>query len=473
MNFRLSNPISLPAFSLSLPVPPFPPPTRCCLHCRPEAADFLALSLPSSVRFPLCLGFLLFLLPSMALILDAFLEILRQPTAADVAAELAVFVFPFWVAVVMGLLLGWAWRPQWATGLVGAERHESPMQLLPRSEPSAASVSLAAEKADINADEKRGICSSNKPVVTEEDLEHLFRLVEETDGGPAWQKMMEKSLPNMDYQAWKREPETGPPQYRSSTIYEDTTAEILRDFFWDDDFRIKNGWDDMLLQHAKLKECMSTGTMIVQWVRKFPFFCSDREYIIGRRIWQSGQTYYCITKGVPCSEIPRRNKPRRVDLYYSSWCIRPVESKRDGQMTACEILLFHHEDMGIPWEIAKLGVRQGMWGCVKRIEPGLRAYQAARKSNEPLSRFALMSQINSKFDADQLISIENSTDSSTDIEEAEKPKSWASNIPRFVIIGGAVAVACSLDHGLLTKAVIFGVARRFARIGKQGIVGRA
>ncbi|XP_074583008.1 uncharacterized protein LOC141839203 isoform X2 [Curcuma longa] len=404
----------------------------------------------------------------MALILDAFLEILRQPTAADVAAELAVFFFAFWVAVVAGLLLGWAWRPRWAAGLVGGERHEPPMQLLPLPEPSAASVSLAAEKAGTKVDEK-----SNKPVVTEEDLEHLFRLVEETDGGPAWQKMMEKSLPTMDYQAWKRDTEAGRPQYRSSTIYEDTTAEILRDFFWDDDFRIKNGWDDMLLQHATLKECMSTGTMIVQWVRKFPFFCSDREYIIGRRIWQSGQTYYCITKGVPCSEIPRRNKPRRVDLCYSSWCIRPAESKRDGQMTACEILLFHHEDMGIPWEIAKLGVRQGMWNCVKKIEPGLRAYQAARKSNEPLSRFALMSQINSKFDADQLRSIENSTASSTDIVEAEKPKSWASNIPKFVIIGGAVAVACSLDHGLLTKAVIFGVARRFARIGKQGIVGRA
>lgn len=31
----------------------------------------------------------------------------------------------------------------------------------------------------------------------------------------------------------------------------------------------------------------------------------------------------CIVQGVPCSSIPRRNKPRRVDVYYSSWCIRP------------------------------------------------------------------------------------------------------------------------------------------------------
>lgn len=29
---------------------------------------------------------------------------------------------------------------------------------------------------------------------------------------------------------------------------------------------------------------------------QFPFFCSDREYIIGRRIWASGKTYYCVTK---------------------------------------------------------------------------------------------------------------------------------------------------------------------------------
>jgi hypothetical protein len=90
---------------------------------------------------------------------------------------------------------------------------------------------------------------------------------------------------------------------------------------------------------------------------QFPFFCSDREYIIGRRIWASGKTFYCVTKvwneiasllliymnertefllpvlalmpiffslqGVPRPSVPRQNKPRRVDLYYSSWCIRP------------------------------------------------------------------------------------------------------------------------------------------------------
>lgn len=29
---------------------------------------------------------------------------------------------------------------------------------------------------------------------------------------------------------------------------------------------------------------------------QFPFFCKDREYIIGRRIWECGRSYYCVTK---------------------------------------------------------------------------------------------------------------------------------------------------------------------------------
>lgn len=41
---------------------------------------------------------------------------------------------------------------------------------------------------------------------------------------------------------------------------------MVRDFFWDDDFRFK--WDDMLIHHATLEESQATGTMILQWVRK-------------------------------------------------------------------------------------------------------------------------------------------------------------------------------------------------------------
>lgn len=149
--------------------------------------------------------------------------------------------------------------------------------------------------------------------------------------------------------------------------------------------------------------------------------------------------------------------------------VKTVESRKgDGQLTACEVLLFHHEDMGIPWEIAKLGVRQGMWGAVKKIDPGLRAYQKERASGAPLSHCAFMAQINAKVSADYLRSLESNSSDSSELEthnKSEKP--LGRNIPKLLVIGGAIALACSLDRGLLTKAVIFGVARRFAKIGRR------
>lgn len=145
-----------------------------------------------------------------------------------------------------------------------------------------------------------------------------------------------------------------------------------------------------------------------------------------------------------------------------------VESRKgNGALTACEVILFHHEDMGIPREIAKFGVRQGMWWAVKKIECGFRDYQKERASSSQVSRPAFMAQINTKIDPNYLKSLE--TDEvlpeTEVVNSCEKP--GGVNIPKIVILGGVVVLACSLDRGLLTKAVVFGVARRFARIGRK------
>ncbi|KAF7828089.1 StAR-related lipid transfer protein 7, mitochondrial [Senna tora] len=423
-------------------------------------------------------------------LLSVFLGILRKSSFVDVSGDLFMFIAPLWIAVIVGVLVGWAWKPKWANfgrdmidgnGMATNDTSDAPSPSLPTflaSIPSLNSFKFqlpscipwlpnsGIQKESALAEGSSSQVENDKSsLLTERDLEHLSKLVEEKDGGPAWIQMMDRSTPNMTYQAWRRDPETGPPQYRSRTVYEDATPDMVRDFFWDDDFRMK--WDDMLIHATILEDCSATGTMVVHWVRKFPFFCSDREYVIGRRIWEAGQSYYCVTKGVPCSSVPRRNKPKRVDLYYSSWCIRPAESKKDGKMTACEVLLFHHEDMGIPWEIAKLGVRQGMWGAVKKIDPGLRAYQKERASGAPLSRCACISQITTKVTEDYLKYLENTTENLLEIENqdsSDKPN--GRNIPKLLVVGGAIALACTLDRGLLTKAVIFGVARRFAKIGR-------
>ncbi|XP_041016122.1 uncharacterized protein LOC121258644 [Juglans microcarpa x Juglans regia] len=373
---------------------------------------------------------------------------------------------------VIGILLGWAWRPKWAT----MARDELICSESKGSESS--SCSSPSWTVDNWKDKRQSSVSPTEyedcrtsqlhkdvvDLVTEEDLEHLCELVEMKDGGPRWIEMMDRSTPNMSYQAWRRDPKQGPPQYRSSSVFEDATPEIVRDFFWDDEFR--SNWDDMLASSTTIEECPTTGLMIVQWIRKFPFFCKDREYIIGRRIWESGRSYYCVTKGVSCPSVPRCDKPRRVDLYYSSWCIRAVKSKRgDGQLTACEVLLFHHEDMGIPWEIAKLRVRKGMWGTVKKIEPGLRAYQKARASGAPLSRPAFMARINSKISSEDLRSFGRADDlAETQITSASN-KSPGRIISKLLIFGWVVVLACSLDRGRLTNAFIFGAARRLANVG--------
>ncbi|XP_028756001.1 uncharacterized protein LOC114731634 [Neltuma alba] len=422
-------------------------------------------------------------------LLSALLGILAKSSVVDILGDLFIFIASLWIAVIVGVLVGWAWKPKWANfgrdmldSLVPNDNNSSSSSLSTRFA-SIPSLNLFKTKlpgfiawpSNVGYQEESSSpeCSSSqvekdKSLLTEQDLEHLCKLVEEKDGGHAWIQMMDRSTPRMSYQAWRRDPENGPPQYRSRTVFEDATPDLVRDFFWDDEFRSK--WDDMLIHATTLEECKVTGTMVVHWVRKFPFFCSDREYVIGRRIWESGQSYYCVTKGVPYPSVPRRNKPKRVDLYYSSWCIRAVESKKTGEMTACEVLLFHHEDMGIPWEIAKLGVRQGMWGAVKKIDPGLRTYQKERASGAPLSPSACMANINTKVSADYLRYLESTSSSNNNMLEIENQDSSSKpvgkTIPKLLVVGGAIALACTLDRGLLTKAVIFGVARRFAKIGR-------
>lgn len=57
-------------------------------------------------------------------------------------------------------------------------------------------------------------CGSSSPIeieksgnVSDADLRHICQLVEEKDGGPAWIHMMDRSTPNMGYQAWRRDPQ--------------------------------------------------------------------------------------------------------------------------------------------------------------------------------------------------------------------------------------------------------------------------
>ncbi|KAK8648151.1 hypothetical protein V6N13_128912 [Hibiscus sabdariffa] len=110
-----------------------------------------------------------------------------------------------------------------------------------------------------------------------------------------------------------------------------------------------------------------------------------------------GKDFLLCDKGIPYPGLPKRVKPRRVELYFSSWIIRPGESVS----LPFDSRHLHYEDMGIPKDMATLGVRHRMWGAVKKLHYGMRAYQNARKTVTSLSRCALMARIATKIHCDE------------------------------------------------------------------------
>jgi hypothetical protein len=54
----------------------------------------------------------------MGYVLSAVARVLEQKTAWGAACEMALLAGPLWAAALVGLLLGWAWRPRWAAGIV-------------------------------------------------------------------------------------------------------------------------------------------------------------------------------------------------------------------------------------------------------------------------------------------------------------------------------------------------------------------
>ncbi|AEE83452.1 Polyketide cyclase/dehydrase and lipid transport superfamily protein [Arabidopsis thaliana] len=269
------------------------------------------------------------------------LNFFKNPSFTETFVDILLCAVPIWLAVMIGLLIGWSWRPRW-TGLIylgfrsklrflwtappgfGARRLWLAFTALSafsvcrtiwsRNDTRAnkSATGSASSQTPVEDNDESGLASRGsdngtvtEDIVTENDLEHLLQLLEVGNAALEWQSMMDKTTPNMSYQAWRHEPETGPVIYRSRTVFEDATPDIVRDFFWDDEFRPK--WDFMLANFKTLEEDTQTGTMIVQWRKKVSglLILCDREYIIGRRIWESGKKYYCVTKNSVGDKTPK------------------------------------------------------------------------------------------------------------------------------------------------------------------------
>jgi hypothetical protein len=146
--------------------------------------------------------------------------------------------------------------------------------------------------------------------------------------------------------------------------------------------------------------------------------------------------------------------------------IDAVESRKgDGQLSACEVTLLHYEDMGIPKDVAKLGVRHGMWGAVKKLHSGMRAYQNARKADASLSRCALMASKTTRVSSNgNLHSLEAASLMEESVQAIRNTRQIGHGLDwKWVALGGTVAVVLGIHSGAVGRALLLGAGHRFAR----------
>nr|TKR71377.1 hypothetical protein D5086_0000301510 [Populus alba] len=178
---------------------------------------------------------------------------------------------PLWVAFLIGLVLGWSWKPKWVTRksdkltccvskILDSSLPSSPCRSLMSPLKTFGSFSqwnsfmLRSSTCDAS-----WVVGNNSNNLVHQNLSHVPSIEYED-----CRSQLNEEQSNVASQVTKEDlehlyqfVENGPPQYRSSTVFENASPEIMRDFFWDDDFQPK--WDDMLSYFAILDECPTTG----------------------------------------------------------------------------------------------------------------------------------------------------------------------------------------------------------------------
>ncbi|KAF2590385.1 hypothetical protein F2Q70_00039400 [Brassica cretica] len=171
------------------------------------------------------------------------MQILKKASFTETFVDVLLCAVPIWLAVMIGLLIGWSWRPRW-TGLIylgfrsklrflwtappgfGARRLWLAFTALSafsvcrtvwsrrdtsanKSGNGSAPTQQAPVEESPQSDETGASDNTTvrEEIVTENDLEHLLQLLEVGNATREWQSMMDKTTPNMSYQAWRHEPQ--------------------------------------------------------------------------------------------------------------------------------------------------------------------------------------------------------------------------------------------------------------------------
>lgn len=82
-------------------------------------------------------------------------------------------------------------------------------------------------------------------------------------------------------------------KYLSTTVFEDCSPEVLRDFYMDNEYRKQ--WDKTVVEHEQLQVDSNSGIEIGRTIKKFPLL-TPREYVLAWRLWEGKDKFYCFIK---------------------------------------------------------------------------------------------------------------------------------------------------------------------------------
>eukprot|EP00210_Caulerpa_lentillifera_P007288 g6967.t1 len=235
----------------------------------------------------------------------------------------------------------------------------------------------------------------NEDVFNAEDNIEFFekRIAGDDDDGTNWKPILRKNLREyLQYDAQMRILQGNKTEYKSTSILRDATAEELTAFYLDDECR--RTWDKLLAKCESIESgSRKDRCEVVRWIRSFPFpFLSDREYVIGRKIFKRDDVIYTVTRGVNHVNVPITSSVVRMDVYYSIWSCRNIPCPWGSEKTACEVILLHHEQFKIPEKLARFAAVRGMWGFVKNMGPAMITYVKDYRNAKALEAEKAMNQ---------------------------------------------------------------------------------
>nr|ACM45607.1 truncated At3g13062 [Arabidopsis thaliana] len=144
-------------------------------------------------------------------------------------------------------------------------------------------------------------------LVSDEDLKGLIqKLGERSEDAEIWEDVIKKSNPRISYTAKCCKPTDGSPmKYLSTTVFEDCSPEVLRDFYMDNEYRKQ--WDKTVVEHEQLQVDSNSGIEIGRTIKKFPLL-TPREYVLAWKLWEGKDKFYCFIKECDHNMVPQQRK---------------------------------------------------------------------------------------------------------------------------------------------------------------------